>query len=125
MKNRIILISIFLIIWSFIIASPFQKGGVDQIFHYIIFSIFLAISFVYLSTIESFIMAEKILYSLLFSFIALSTSLLFTGKILEKIYGFDYEMYQSNQIANLIFYLLTNGILIIIIFLIRKVKNQK
>jgi hypothetical protein len=123
LKNRILLISLFLIVWSIVFDSPFQKGGIDHLFHYIIFSIFIIITFIYLSTIESFIVIEKILYSLLLSFFSLFASLLITERILENVYGLDYEMRQSNTISNLIFYNLTNVFIIISIILIRKIKQ--
>ena len=122
MKNRIIFISIFLIIWSFIVDSHFQKGGVDRILNYCIFSIFLIISFIYLSTIESFIVAEKVLYSIIFCFLSFLSSCFVTEKLLEKIYG-DYEMYLSNSIANLIFYSIGNWFLIFAVLLIKNVKS--
>ena len=123
LKKRILLISVFLIVWSMIFESPFQKGGVDKILHYVIFSLFVIISIVYLSTIESLIIAEKTIYSLLISFFSLFASLLITERLLEKIYGFDYEIKLSNIIANLIFYLLANGFIILTILSIRKLKT--
>ncbi|WP_432671939.1 hypothetical protein [Flavobacterium sp. SM2513] len=120
MKNRIIFISIFLIIWSFIVASHFQKGGVDKILHYCIFTIFLIMTFIYLSSVESFIIAEKVLYSLIFSILSLITTSFVTEKLLEKIYGADYEIYLSNSIANLIFYSFGNWFLIFVVLAIRK-----
>jgi hypothetical protein len=123
MKNKFLLISLFLIVWSIAIDSPFQKGGIDHIFHYIIFTIFLLISFIYLSTIESFILTERVLYSFILSFLSLSVGFLITGKSLEKIYGADYEMYLSNSITNLIFYLLGNVFLIFAILFIKKIKE--
>jgi hypothetical protein len=113
----------FLIVWSIYFESPFQKGGIDHIFHYVILSLFAIISFVYLSTIENLIIAEKILYSLLLSFFSLFASLQITEIFLEKIYGFDYEMKQSNTIANLIFYFLVNGFIIFATMSIQKLKN--
>jgi hypothetical protein len=123
LKNRILLISLFLIVWSIVFDSPFQKGGIDRIFHYIIFTIFLLISFIYLSTIESYILAERVLYSFILSFLSLSVGFLITGKTLEKIYGADYEMYLSNSIANLIFYSLGNVFLIFTILFIKRIKE--
>jgi len=123
LKYRILLISLFLIVWSIVFDSPFQKGGIDRIFHYIIFIIFLLISFVYLLTIESFILAERVLYSFLLSFLSLSVGFLITGKILEKIYGADYEMYLSNSIANLLLYSLVNLFLIFAVLFIKRIKK--
>lgn len=91
--------------------------------HYAIFSIFLIISFIYLSTLRSFIIVEKILYSLILCLFSLLTSSVFTEWLLVKIYGGDYEMYLSNSIANLIFYSIGNCFLIIVVLLIRKVKS--
>lgn len=124
MRKRILLSSIFLIVWSIIIASPFQKGGIDHFFHYIIFSIFIIITFVYLMTIESFIVIEKVLYSLLLSFLSLFASLLLTERILEIVYGIDYEMKQSNMISNLVFYFLTNGFIITELLIIKRLKTK-
>ena len=124
MRKRILLSSIFLIVWSIIIDSPFQKGGIDHLYHYIIFSIFIIITFVYLSTIENFIIIEKVLYSFLLSFLSLFASLLLTERILEIIYGIDYEMKLSNTISNLIFYILTNGFIIIELLIIKRLKTK-
>ncbi len=77
-------------------------------------------TFIYLSSVESFIIAEKVLYSLIFSILSLITTSFVTEKLLEKIYGADYEIYLSNSIANLIFYSFGNWFLIFVVLAIRK-----
>ncbi|MBX9807873.1 MAG: hypothetical protein K2X95_08745 [Flavobacteriaceae bacterium] len=123
MKSRIIGASIFLIIWSLIVDSPFQKGGVEHYLHYVIFLIILVISYLYFSIIENLILAEKIVYSFLFSILSLFIGGLITGKVLDKIYGSDSEMYLSIEIANLIFYFLINLLLIGFTMLFLKYKK--
>lgn len=123
LKSRIIGASIFLIIWSLIVDSPFQKGGVEHYLHYVIFLIILVISYLYFSIIENLILAEKIVYSFLFSILSLFIGGLITGKVLDKIYGSDSEMYLSIEIANLIFYFLINLLLIGFTMLFLKYKK--
>lgn len=123
MKNRIIITSIFLIIWSLIVDSTHKKGGVDYYMLYIIFIVILGISYLYFSMVDNLILVEKIVYSFLFSIIALSIGEGVTGVILEKIYGIDYEIFASKEIANLIFYFLTNLLLVVITILFLKYKK--
>lgn len=123
MKKRVIIASIFLFLWSFIVESLFQKGGVDHYMHFIIFFIVLGISYLYFSKIENLIFVEKIVYSFLFSVLSLVIGGIITAKFLAKIYGIDYEMFVSNEIANLIFYSLINLSLISIAMLFLKYKK--
>lgn len=123
MKNRIIITSIFLIIWSLIVDSTHKKGGVDYYMLYIIFIVILGISYLYFSMVDNLILVEKIVYSFLFSIIAFSIGEGVTGVILEKIYGIDYEIFASKEIANLIFYFLTNLLLVVITILFLKYKK--
>jgi hypothetical protein len=120
--NRVVLIFIFLLIWSFLVQSPFQKGGIDQYMHYVIFFLITSLSFVYLFPSEKLILAEKVLYSFILSFAGLFFGLLITSSFLEKIYG-DYEMYASNVVSNLIFYFLSVGFTLSILFAIIKIKK--
>ena len=123
MKNRIIIVTIFLFVWSLIVDSTHKKGGVDHYMLYIIFLVILGISFLYFSIVDNIILVEKIVYSFLFSVISLLIGEGITGSILEKIYGIDYEIFASNEIANLIFYFLTNLLLITISLLFLKYKK--
>ena len=124
LKTRILIISVFLAIWCFNTDSPFQKGGVNQNMHYIILLLFLLISLIYLSTVRSFILAGKVLYSALLAFFSLFGGYLLTAEILEIKYGFDYQLFLTNSFANFIFYFLTNGFLILCTFLILRFKKQ-
>lgn len=123
LKKRILAISLFLMIWCFRTDSPFQKGGIKQTMQITIVFLFLVIAFIYFSAVQSFIMAEKILYSLFLTFLSLVISYLLTAELLETKYGFDYQIFLSNSIANLIFYFLTNGFLILFTLLILKIKS--
>jgi len=123
LKNQIILVSLFLLICSFLIDSPSGKGGIDNYMHYVIYFVTVGITFLYLSSIENSIIAEKVIYSFIISLFALFASLLITERILEKIYGYDYELFLSNLVANLIFYFLTNIFLIFSVILIRRIKK--
>lgn len=123
MKNRIIIVTIFLFVWSLIVDSTHKKGGVDHYMLYIIFLVILGISFLYFSIVDNLILVEKIVYSFLFSVISLLIGEGITGSILEIIYGIDYEIFASNEIANLIFYFLTNLLLISISLLFFKYKK--
>ncbi len=113
----------FLLICSLLIESPFGKGGIDHYMHYVIFFATTIIAFIYILTIENLIFFEKITYSFLLSFSALSLSSIISGSILEKIYGYDYELFLSNIVANLIFYFLTNSFLICSILVMQKFKK--
>ncbi len=123
LKNQIILVSLFLLICSFLIDSPSGKGGIDHYMHYVIYFVTVSITFLYLSSIEDLIIAEKIIYSLILSFLLLSASLSISELILEKIYGYDYEIFLSNLVANLIFYFSTNIFLIFSVLIIRQIKK--
>ena len=123
LKNQIILVSLFLFICAFFIESPSGKGGIDNYMHYVIYFVTVGITLLYLSSIENLIVAEKVIYSLGMSFFGLFASLLITERILEKIYGYDYELFLSNLVANLIFYFLTNVFLILTVLVISMIKK--
>jgi hypothetical protein len=123
LKNRIIITSIFLVIWSLIVDSTHKKGGVDHYMLYVIFLVILGISYLYFSIVDNLILVEKIVYSFLFSVLSFIIGEAITGSILEKIYGIDYEIFASTEIANLIFYFLTNLLLIGIAMLFLKYKK--
>ena len=123
LRNQIILVSLFILICSFIIDSPFQKGGINNKMHYVIYLVTGSMSFLYLSSVNNIRLLEKILFAFLLSFFALAASLQITQNILEKIYGYDYELFLSNTVANLIFYFSTNIFLISCTLIIRKFKK--
>lgn len=124
LKNRIIIVTIFLFIWSLIVDSTHKKGGVDHYMLYVIFLVILGISFLYFSIIDNLILVEKIVYSFLFSVLSLIIGEVVTGYIRGQIYGIDYEIFASSEIANLLFYFLTNLLLISISLLFLKYKKH-
>ncbi|PKP16453.1 MAG: hypothetical protein CVU07_06855 [Bacteroidetes bacterium HGW-Bacteroidetes-23] len=91
--------------------------------HYVIYLVTGSMSFLYLSSVNNIRLLEKILFAFLLSFFALAASLQITQNILEKIYGYDYELFLSNTVANLIFYFSTNIFLISCTLIIRKFKK--
>ncbi len=123
LKYRITVTSIFLIIWSLIVESTHKKGGVDHYMLYVIFIVIFGISYLYFSIVNNLILVEKIVYSFLFSVLSLIIGEVITGYVLEKIYGIDYEIFASNEIANLMFYFLTNLFLVGITMLFLKYKK--
>lgn len=123
MKKRIIIVAIFLFIWSLIVDSTHKKGGVDHYMLYVIFIVIFGISYLYFSIADNLILVEKIVYSFLFSVLSLIIGEVITGYVLEKIYGIDYEIFASNEIANLLFYFLINLLLIGITILFLKYKK--
>ncbi|AKQ45038.1 hypothetical protein TH63_04360 [Rufibacter radiotolerans] len=124
-SKRYLFIFLVIVIWSVFTDSLFQKGGVDWYMHYAILFLTICLSALYLLPLFSFTTFEKIFYSTLFSVIGLFISLSFTEKILEQIYGYDYERVVSNIIANQIFYSLAISCSIGALAIIRWFKERK
>lgn len=125
LRNQFILVSVFLIVCSYLLDSPFRKGGIEQFMPYVIYFTAVSITFLYFSTLENTLLSEKILYSVLLAFFALFASFLISHSILEKMYGYDYQLFQSNTVANLIFYFITDLFLILSVLTIRKLKKNE
>ena len=123
LRNQFILVSVFLIVCSYLLNSPFRKGGIEQFMPYVIYITAVSITFLYLSTLENTLLSEKILYSALLAFFALFASFLISHSILEKMY-YDYQLFQSNTVANLLFYFITDLFLILSVLTIRKLKKM-
>ena len=124
-KYRLLYISLFLIIWSLFTETPFQKGGIDNYMHYVIFIIIIFVGFLFILPYQypKFIPLEKILYPIISAFIGLATSLIGTNVILEFFYGFDYQLNLSNLISNLIFYFLATITSIGSLYIVVKIKK--
>ena len=126
LKFRLLLVSLLLFIWSFIVESPFQKGGIDSAMHYVIFFLTALIGYVFLLpySYPKFILAEKIFYSLVTSCIGLISGGFLTGSILDFFYNGDYELKSDPVISNLIFYFSTNIFGLGLLSVIIKLKNR-
>lgn len=81
----------------------------DQYMHYIIYFLTVIIAYLLLIPLSypKFNFTEKILYSFLFSIVALIIGVFITGNILDLLYGSDYELKSNATISNLLFYFLT------------------
>jgi hypothetical protein len=121
-KNLVLFVSLSLIICSLLFDSPIGKGGIHRNGEFAIYFVTVSISILYFFTINGLMLAENLFYSLVLSFIALIISLGISESLLERIYGYDYEIYLSNYVANLIFYFLTNIMLIGCVYTIRRLK---
>ncbi|MFY0481530.1 hypothetical protein ACI6PS_02910 [Flavobacterium sp. PLA-1-15] len=126
LKFRLLIIFIFLFVWSFLVESPFQKGGMDQNMHYMIYFLTVIIAYLFLvpQSYPKFIVAEKILYSFLISIIALIIGGSGTGSLLELLYGSDYEFKSDAIISNLIFYFLTTFTSFGLVQVVIMIKNR-
>lgn len=125
-KYRLVIVLSFLIVWSFIVESPFQKGGINHNMHYVIYFLTVIIGYIYLSphSYPKFIVAEKILYSLISSLIALIVGGMGTSYILEIFYQEDYYLKCDPIFSNLVFYLLSNLVGIGLLQIIIEIKNR-
>jgi len=125
-RFKSLIVLIFLMILSIVAESPFQKGGVDNYMHYIIFFITILVSLFYLFPYPypKFIVIEKIIYSIISAFLGLAISLVVTDSVLELLYGIDYQLKSRNFILNVIFYLITNIISIGLLNIILKMKYR-
>lgn len=116
-KYRLLIITMFIIIWSIIAPSKFQKGGIEEIMYYVIYFLIFGLSFLYVLPVKDLILIEKILFPLILSFIGLFITTIFVmDRLLNIIYSYDYEIKlwdtKPRIISNLIYYFLTYIIVI-------------
>jgi hypothetical protein len=123
-RYRLLLIVIILTVFSPFISSQFQKGGTDNLEKVLIFSLVFGCPLFYVISSKTLILFEKFLYSFLCSLIAIIFSYIFTGELLELIYGADYEMYLNVWAANLLFLFLANFIGIGLLYSLLKYKGE-
>jgi hypothetical protein len=116
-KYRLLFIALILITWSILTPSKFQKGGIDETMYYIIFTLTFGLSFLYVLPSKDLILFEKILMPLILSFLGLLIMTeIVMDRLLETFYGYDYEFRLWDNapriIANLIYYFVTNFMII-------------
>ncbi|RLZ06412.1 hypothetical protein [Faecalibacter macacae] len=94
---------------SFIIESPFKKGGITEISQYFILGIAFGLSLIYsiqkhnneFSKIQKLV---KFITIILSSGIGLVISLIISRNYLEKIYGLDFRLYINETFSNFSFF---------------------
>ena len=105
-KYLLILLSILLI--SFIVNSPFGKGGISQSEQILIIGFIIGISLIFglksnkngFNTIQKLIKTCSIFLS---SCIGIVSSYFIVHYILENVYGLDYRLYLNDIITNISF----------------------
>ncbi len=116
--------SLLIIILSFFIDSPFRKGGVTQQYLVSALVLVMTLCFIYLLQINAMIVAEKVLYTIVTSFIAIFVSNYLTETVLCYKYGIDYELFVNEILANLLFYSLINLFLAFQFILLRRYRSS-
>jgi hypothetical protein len=115
LKYRLVVISLLLALWSFVTPSRFQKGGIHEFSDYLILGLIICLSFYYALHLKELILLEKILFSILLSIMVMFSTTLLMYRLLDRIYGPEYEMrlLQTSPriVANLIFYYSTSYII--------------
>ena len=120
-KKRLLII-LLVTICCLIIPSQFEKGGAESYIKLLIFSVTFGVCFFFIAFSSRFIFYEKMLSSIITSFLALITSLYITEFLLESIYGVDYELHVNKFVANGIFYFCTNVIGVALLYLLLRFK---
>lgn len=107
-KFRLIIITVFFVLFSLIVESPFH--GYYPPLGMIFTAIFISQLF-YLLPNQKFILAEKIVYSFLMSIVAIMIGAIATHLILGSTYGYDIDYYDELKspevLENLVFYFIT------------------
>jgi hypothetical protein len=104
-KFRLLVVAVFTVVCSIFVDSPFHG-------YYLPFGLIYLLTFsgllFFLIPTDKFIWAEKIVYTILMSVIALLTATFITHVILGSLYGYDSDFYDElkspHLLENLVFY---------------------
>ncbi len=110
-QYRLLLIAVILILCSTFVASPYHGDyyGAPPYFSY--FVITLVNINIYLFPTKKLSWSEKMMYSLMVTWLVLITGGIFIENVLGSIYGYDphyYELQTSPLLTNFLFWSLTN-----------------
>lgn len=118
-------VTAIIVLLSFILESPFRKGGTDSNYPiYVLITTFI-VGCTYLWDRNLFMKKEIVVFSFSISAFALISAYFSTIFVLEKLYGFDYEISLTELNANLIFFMMVNSILMLSTFGIVSIKNKQ
>jgi hypothetical protein len=119
LKYRVLIITIITILWSVIMPSQFQKGGVSEKLNLSILLFIIVLGFLYIVGSQELYLLEKLVLPFLFFIPSLIISGKLINNILSKLYGSEYEFILCKSkpaiVANLFFYFICVFLLIILL----------